>query len=116
MDKLKVVKVDSESIEFDNGASLSSYHDQDCCENHYLSFEHLSIEDFEGLHFDISKDDFFNKIEGYGIELLPISGHPVRIPGYGSNNGYYSTDLQLVVKGPGVDKTFDISECQEISY
>jgi hypothetical protein len=55
-------------------------------------------------------------VNGYGIALKPIFGHPVRVPGYGSNNGYYSDQLELIVSnGNDFTKTFDISECQDIS-
>ncbi len=116
MNKLKVVKIDSESLEFDNGIILTSEHDQDCCENHYLSLSDLTIDDFKGLEFDLSNDDFFERIEDYGIALKPLNGFPVRIPGYGSNNGYYSSNLTLVIFDKNVFlKRFDISECQVIS-
>ncbi len=39
MKNLKVVKIDSDSLEFDNGIKLYSNHNQDCCENiiyHYM--------------------------------------------------------------------------------
>lgn len=114
MEKLKVVKVTSDYIEFENGTRLSSEHDQDCCESHYLFFDDLTIDDFEGLEFYLTEgENFFNRVEGYGIELLPIKGFPVRIPGYGANNGYYSSDLRLELYGGGIDKEFDISECQD---
>jgi hypothetical protein len=116
MENLKVVKIDSDSLEFDNGIILTSDHDQDCCENHYLSLSDLTIEDFNGLVFDLSKDDFYERIKDYGIALKPLNGFPVRIPGYGSNNGYYSSNLSLVISdGKGFTKTFDISECQDIN-
>ena len=64
----------------------------------------------------MSTDDFFKKVDGYGIELIPVNGHSVKVPGYGSNNGYYSTNLSLVLTDKeSVTKTFDITECQEIS-
>jgi hypothetical protein len=113
MTNLKVVKVGPESILFDNGVTLESYHDTDCCESHYLSFSDLTLEDFNGLEFDLSDDNFFKRVEGYGIELVPKIGYPVRVPGYGNNNGYYSSQLDLVVSGNGFNKTFDISECQD---
>ena len=116
MKKLKVVKIDSDSIEFDNGVQLYSNHDQNCCEHHYLSLDDLTLEDFAGLEFDLTNDDFFERIEDYGIALKPISGFPVRIPGYGSNNGYYSSNLDLIITdNKGFTKTFDISECQVVS-
>jgi len=111
---VKVVKVDSDSLTFDNGVTLYSNHEQDCCESHWLCFNDLSLEDFEGLEFDLSNDNFFERINGYGIAIKPIFGHPVRVPGYGSNNGYYSSNLELIVSdGKGFEKTFDISECQD---
>lgn len=38
--KTFVTKINDEGIDFDNGSNLSSYHNQDCCEHHWLSFEH----------------------------------------------------------------------------
>ena len=117
MKNSKVVAIDKklDQIEFDNGIKLFSSHDQDCCENHYLSLSDLTMSDFEGLEFDLSNDDFFERIEGYGIALKPKNGHPVRIPGYGSNNGFYSSELTLVVtNGNDFSKSYDISECQDI--
>lgn len=76
----------------------------------------LTLSDFEGLEFDLTTDDFFERIEGFGIALKPTNGHPVRIPGYGSNNGYYSSKLDLILTdGKTFTKTYDISECQVIS-
>jgi hypothetical protein len=116
MNNLKVVKVDSDSIEFDNGVQLYSNHDSDCCEHHYLSFGDLTIADFEGLEFDLTGEDFFKRIDGYGIELIPIKGHSVKVPGYGSNNGYYSSNLDLILTDKKeFNKQFDISECQVIT-
>lgn len=115
MKNLKVIKVSEETIEFENGVKLSSYHESDCCENHYLSMSDLSLADFKGLRFDLSNDNFFRRIPDYGIELIPIKGHTVKIPGYGSNNGYYSSNLDLTLHGNGFKKNYNISECQVIS-
>lgn len=115
MENLKVVKIDQESIEFDNGAILTSDHQSDCCESHYLSMEHLTMDDFNGLLFNLSNDNFFVRVPEFGIKLLPTNGHPVSIPGYGSNNGYYSSNLDLVIQINGREyKSFDISDCQVI--
>jgi len=113
MNNVKVIKIDDESLTFDNGVVLSSNHVAECCESHYLYLADLTIADFDGLEFDISTDDFFERIEDYGIALKPLNGHPVRIPGYGRNNGYYSSRLDLVLSdNSGFSKLFDISECQ----
>lgn len=115
MKKLKVIKVDGDELLFENGIKLYSDHDQDCCENHYLDFSDLTIRDFEGLEFDLTTETFFKRIEDYGIELIPINGWSVKIPGYGYNNGYYSSELTLILTdNKDIKKTFDISECQVI--
>ena len=114
MNKLKVVKVGQYGIVFDNGLELSSNHDQDCCEHHELYFKDLTLADFEGLEFDLTNENFFKRVDGYGIELLPLNGHPVRVAGHGNNNGYYSDQLDLVLSGKDFNKVFDITECQDI--
>ena len=117
MNKLKVTAVTANEILFENGIKLYSDHNQDCCESHYLDLTHISISDFKGLEFDLSNDDFFERIEDYGIALKPINRFPVRIPGYGSNNGWYSSNLSLVLTdGKDFTKIFDIAECQNINW
>jgi len=114
--KMKVVKITSDELVFDDGTRLFSDHCTECCEQHYLYFDDLTIEDFDGLEFDLSNDSFFGHIDGYGIELIPVHGHSVKIAGYGSNNGYYSSDLELVlVDGQKNERRFDISHCQVIT-
>jgi hypothetical protein len=112
-----VWQIANEAIYFDNGIKLSYNHESDCCEDHWLDFTHIELSDFDDLIFDLSSDDFFERIPDYGIALKPLNGHPVRIPGYGSNNGYYSSNLSLILSDSdgNVIKTFDISECQEIN-
>lgn len=109
----KVIKVTIDFIEFDNEVQLFSDHRQGCCENHYLDFSSLTLGDFEGLEFDLSGENFFERITDFGIALKPVNGFPVRIPGYGDNNGYYSSNLSLVLKGIDFEKRFDITECQK---
>lgn len=114
MNNLKVVSLNSDAITFDNEVRLYSDHDQDCCENHYLDFSDLTLEDFDGLEFDLAGAGFFKRIDGYGIELISTTGLPVRVPGYGSNNGYYSSNIDLVLmKDKVIIKSWDVSECQE---
>lgn len=117
MKTVKVIKVGEDQIDFSDGTTLSSEHDQDCCENHYLSFSDITIDDFDGLEFELSSDNFFRRIEGYGIELIPVNGHSIKIPGYGSNNGYYSSNLSLVLenKDKGMMTQFNIDNCQYIT-
>lgn len=114
MENLKVVKLENDVIIFENGTKLYSNHHGDCCEQHYLSMDDLTISDFEGCEFDFSNDNFFRRIEGYGIELVPVTGFSVKIPGYADNNGYYSSDLYLVLEHvDSTKKVYDITECQD---
>lgn len=113
MKGIEVRRVTDDEIEFMNGIKLTSEHNQNCCETHFLSFSDLTEDDFAGLEFDLSGDSFFKRIPDYGIELIPIHGHSVKVPGYGSNNGCYSSDLTLVLSG--LTKTFDITDCQVIT-
>ena len=114
---LRVINVNTKDniLEFTNNVKLYSTHEQDCCEQHYLSLENLTLSDFDGLIFNLSNDKFFTKIPDYGIALKPVNGFPVRIPGYGWNNGYYSTELTLVIENKnGYNKHWNISDCQVI--
>ena len=110
----KLTKITEEALFFDNGVSLSSDHYQECCETHYLWFNDLTMDDFKNLEFDLTSDNLITKIIDYGIELNPVAGFPVKIPGYGNNNGYYSTDLKVILSNnKGWKRCFDISECQQ---
>jgi hypothetical protein len=115
MEKLKVVNIGSDAIEFENGVKLYSNHDSDCCESHELTLSDLTMADFEGLEFDLTNDGFFNRIPDYGIELIPLQGHSVKIAGHGYNNGYYSDQLDMIIEKDGKEiKRYDITECQDI--
>lgn len=113
-----VTHISNSMITFSNGFMLKSDHEQDCCEDHYLCFSDLEPDDFKGLSFNLNDDNFFKRIKGYGIELVPVHGHSVKIPGYGSQNGYYSDNLELVILSPSFRKfkTFNITDCQDITY
>jgi hypothetical protein len=115
----KVIEIDKKSygtLIFDDGHKLTSAHYSDCCESHYLNFEDLELIDFEGLEFDLSNDNFFKKIGGYGIELIPLNGHSVRVEGMGYNNGYYGDNIDLVLENGETSKTYDVTECQVIQW
>ena len=115
MKSVKVIKVDSTGITFENDIKLYSDHQSDCCELHELSFDDITINDFKDLEFDLTGESFFNRIIDFGIELIPIHGHSVKIPGHGYNNGYYSSELTLILTdGKDLKKTFDITDCQDI--
>jgi hypothetical protein len=84
-------------IKFDCGLSLRLYDDFNMGAKAYFDLEHIGIMDFDGLVFDLSDDKFLRIIDGYGIELIPTNGHPVRIPGYSFDDGYYSANLDFAL-------------------
>lgn len=105
----------SDGFKFDNGFTMESNHDTDCCEWHYLDFDSVSMSEVEGLDFDLSNDNFIEKVDGYGIRIRPINGHPISIPGYGMNNGCYSSKLDLIIRDDkGNKRVIDVSDCQVI--
>lgn len=110
----KVIEV-NDGLRFDDGSYLYSDHDQDCCENHYLDFSDISVDDFKHLDFDLSSELFFERVDGFGIRIIAVNGVAIPVPGYASNNGYYSSNLTLHLdnKIPEFNKSWDISECQE---
>lgn len=114
----RVIEVGSDDITFNTGHRLFSEHSQDCCESHYLSMNDLTVRDFEGMDFDLTREDFFERVEDFGIRLVATNGQAVPIPGYGSNNGYYGTNIDLIVVDADGRRIhdIDISECQDISY
>lgn len=113
MNIVRFLEIHGNTATLENGYELSSEHESDCCETHDLSFT-----DAEGLiGFPIDLDsEWFKRIDGYGLELVPADArHPCRVPGYGSNNGYYGTNIDLVLRLHGrILQTFDVSECQKI--
>jgi hypothetical protein len=103
------------AIYFTDNIMLGSWHEYDCCEDHFIDFEHITIDDFKGLNFDLSNDNFFKRIPDYGIELIPINGHSIKIPGYGYNNGWYGTNIKLVIiNNDKLLHTYDVTECQKL--
>ena len=114
--KTKIKSIDIDGIVFENGCSLTSTHSRNCCEHHYLDFSYVIFDEVKDLEFDLSGDNFFKRIDDYGIELIPTNNFSVKIPGYGSNNGYYGSNIELVLQIPDApNRTYDVSECQVIT-
>lgn len=89
---MKIVKVDYESIVFDNGSKITFEHDQDCCEWNYADFK--QIED-EALEFNFNENLDFEKVEGSGFTFGNEGVRMFFIPCYSEQNGYYSSDIDI---------------------
>lgn len=124
---IKIKKISENEIEFDDGSILTSSHERDCCEVHYLDFSNLSAYNIDTTtgktiniyerEFDFSNGVSFKKVEGVGILLIDIYGSKYLVNGYGFNNGYYGTDITLVYRRPEKKTlTYDVSKCQNIEW
>lgn len=105
---MKIEIINDSGIIFNNGTKLSHYHRQDCCENVYADWEYLrqynilpstgetiSIYDIE---FDDSITNNIDYEKNMGIKLISKTGDKWFIPCYNEQNGYYSSDLNLIIE------------------
>jgi len=103
---MKIKKITDENILFDDGTEVTYHHEQDCCENVYADFKQLKDTDI------LSKD--FKKIEIEGVKDSGIRLNGYFIPCYNEQNGYYSSDLEIIIKYPNGDELKkDVSEFVE---
>jgi len=100
---MKLTEITEEQLKFDDGTIIEFHHEQDCCENVFADFKSLSDQELIGKEFN-SLD-----IEGVKDSGFKLNGHFV--PCYNKQNGYYSSDLELVINHPDESKTTkDISK------
>lgn len=103
---VQFVKNGSDAITSNIGVSLVDVHYQDCCEHVYADWSSLDDTDFFDREFDEVEIEF---IENVGFR---INGYLVNC--YNSQNGYYSSMLDLEIGHPSGDTvTLDISEFVE---
>ena len=93
--KIRVVKYNSECIEFDNGYKITFDHDQDCCEYNYADFNQLEDTGIEKEVFD-SDLKFEETAHGFRFGNL---GKMYYIPCYSCQNGYYTCDVDIYYNG-----------------
>lgn len=92
---MKIIKITSEEICFDNGNYLTYSHNIDCCENNYADFSQLKDTGIENEEFEFSEKMFELENE-CGFRLVANSGNKYFIPCYSCQNGYYSSDLDII--------------------
>ena len=96
----KIIKLEENLIEFDDGTKITADHDQDCCEWNYADCEQLD---------DLAKNYNFNTKK---LRFMAVDGHgfrfgdnPLRmffVPCYSDQNGYYSSDIDIYLNGKAV--------------
>ena len=123
--KIKSVEVkENILITFEDGRviKINDYHNQDCCESVYADYSiyklcsselvgkeinNIVIKGVEGMGFLVC----LGKKESYSDYIDNFS--KVFIPCYNSQNGYYSSNLELQITCDGVEIKLDISNLVE---
>lgn len=107
---MRIKRVYEEGIIFDNGATLESFHDQDCCESHYADFSSIIGQGWEDKDFPENLSSLIVKSEipdektnDYGdvwrsfFQIQDKQGNKYTLTIYNSNNGYYGTGVALIL-------------------
>ncbi len=103
---MKLVDITAEKLTFSDGTTIEYDHYQDCCENVYADFEQLRDSGITDVEFE---NLIVEGVEDAGVRL---NGY--FIPCYNNQNGYYSSDLKLIITSPmGKKVSIDISEYVE---
>lgn len=97
---------EEEGLRLSNGIVIKDYHDQDWCEQVYADWSSLDDTSFY--------DTIFTEVEIELIEGIGFRINKYLVNCYNSQNGYYSSALDLVISYPnGKRDTIDISDYVE---
>lgn len=117
---MKIKEINEEKIVFDNGYELEYYHEQDCCEQVYADFDILKdynistktgkIINIKDIDFEEHLEYLIQGIENEGFNMISKIGEKFFIPCYNNQNGYYSSELELILKRGKAKEVMDISE------
>jgi len=98
----KISEITDEAIIFSDHSSITFDHDQDCCENNYAAFDAL---DDLARNYTFRGEIRFEAVDESGFRF----GDARRmffVPCYSSQNGYYSSDIQIYFNENG--KTYKV--------
>ena len=117
---MKIKQINEDEIVFDNNYKLRYYHEQDCCESAYADFEMLknyNVSVKTGKNINIKEIEFVETLEalvegvaGAGFNIISIIGEKFFVPCYNQQNGYYSSNLELILDKDKTQEVMDISE------
>ena len=98
---------------------LQYYHEADCCEHVYADFESIPRE-FVGkdgrernifyVDFEEDLDKLIEEVEGQGFMLCAKDGSKVLVNCYDIQNGYYSSNLEVILYELNTVKEKEITE------
>ena len=98
---MKIKKITEDYILFDNGAKITYDHEQDCCEYNYAAFEQLEDTGIEQEEF--TEPLIFESVRS-GFRF-GNKGKMYFVPCYSSQNGYYTTEVDIYYNGKCVCNT-----------
>ena len=88
---MKIIEITEVDITFDNGNRIWFDHKQDCCEHNYADFKQI---DDLALEQEFDEDLKFESCPNSGFRF-GNEGRMVFVPCYSSQNGYYSTWINI---------------------
>ena len=108
---IDILKVDDGAVTI-NGIVLSYHHDSDCCEHVYADFPYIKeqIVEISGINVETLE---IKAVPKMGILLSFDDKYKYFIPCFNSQNGYYSSNLKLLIEMNGLRKEIDISDFVE---
>ena len=116
---MKIKEIKEDGIIFDNGYELEYYHEQDCCEHVYADFDILSnynLSTKTGKTINIKEIDFKEELEELiegiqeqGFNMISKIEEKFFVPCYNEQNGYYSSELELILRKGKTKEIIDIS-------
>ena len=92
----KIAEITEEYIKFTNGFVITCFHDQDWCEWNYAQFD--ALDDIAREAIFVGNLDF-EEVPGYGFKFGNKPYNMYFVPCYSSQNGYYSSDLDILLNG-----------------
>ena len=94
---MRIKEVTDHSIIFDNGNTIESDHEPDCCEYNYAEFSNLT-EDVINYNYDFNENLEFRREDGLGF-CFGSDGRWIFIPCYSEQNGYYNDEVDIYYNG-----------------
>ena len=111
---MKIIKSEDNLVVFDNGLELIGEGHYDCCAYNYSDFEQFPV----GTEFnDMNVEQFCSNmtLKEDGFFIKDIEGTPKWTQARSSQNGYYSSLTDLIVKMGNESKAFE-NICGELNY
>jgi hypothetical protein len=89
----KIIKLEENLIEFDDGTRITASHEADCCEDNYADCEQLD-DIARSTDFDTANLEF-EIVDGSGFRFGNAPAKMFFVPCYSDQNGYYSDDVDI---------------------